>query len=302
MNDRWYVVYNPASGKKRSKNRLQSLKELFETYGIPADIRITNYPRHEEELVQNAIRKGFRNLVCAGGDGTLHHMINGIMKQSMVPSSEICVAMIPSGTGNDWIKTYNIPTDAASSVEIINKGHRLAQDIGCIQLMDTKQTRYFVNVAGFGYDGFVVKNLSLFKRLGALAYLLTGLFGFFSYKPEYVSMQSESYSYTGRIFMVVLGIGKYSGGGMQLTDHNNHKEKLFDTTVVPDIGIGTVLLNLRKLYNGKVCRIKNVSCLQIKKMDILQNTGAWIQADGELLGQGSAAFHIVPKAVNFLVP
>ena len=300
MNDRWYVVYNPASGKGRSKDRLQSLKDLLEARAITPEIGITNYPGHEEELVQNAIRRGFRNLACAGGDGTLHHVVNGAMKQHMVPTSDLTIAMIPSGTGNDWIKSHDIPMDAAKCMDIMKQGHRFLQDIGCIRLKEKQEDIFFVNVAGFGYDAYVVKNLSLFKNLGSLAYLFTGLLGFFSYRPAKVHLQAGSYNYKGGIFMVVLGIGKYSGGGMRLTDHENRETGYFDATIVPDIGLFTVLRHLPKLYNGQIRQIKKVSCLRFQQLDIVQNSGAWIQADGELLGQGTAKFHMVPRAIGFL--
>ncbi len=302
MNERWFVVYNPASGKSLSKNRLQSLKDLFEAHEIRAEIAITKYPSHEEELVQNAISRGFRNLVCCGGDGTLHHMVNGALKQTMIQASELCIAIIPSGTGNDWIKSYAIPTDLVKCLQIMKNGRKILQDIGCIHLKDSKEDRYFVNVAGFGYDAFVVKNLSRFRKLGSLAYLLTGLWGFFSYTPAKVSIQAGSYSYSGRVFMVILGIGKYSGGGMQLTDHRNREEGYFDTTLVPDIGFIKVLLHLRNLYNGRIRSINNVSCFRFRKLEMDHNSGAWIQADGELLGKGRASFHILSKAIGFLVP
>ena len=40
-------------------------------------------------IAQKAIEKGFNQLICIGGDGTIHHMINGIMKQNFIQSNQI---------------------------------------------------------------------------------------------------------------------------------------------------------------------------------------------------------------------
>ena len=72
-------------------------------------------------MVQNAIKIGFRNIISVGGDGTLHHVVNGIMMQRYVKTSDITISVIPLGTGNDWVKTYNIPTSIKEAIEIIYK-------------------------------------------------------------------------------------------------------------------------------------------------------------------------------------
>ena len=70
---------------------------------------LLNYSKHEEDISRNyAIKKGFTKIISVGGDGTLHHVVNGIMTQKLVETNTIQLAVIPIGTGNDWVKTYNI--------------------------------------------------------------------------------------------------------------------------------------------------------------------------------------------------
>ena len=70
---------------------------------------LLKYSKHSIKLVQNAINKNIKNIVCIGGDGTLHNIVNGIFGQSFVSTSEINVGVIPIGTGNDWVKTHWYP-------------------------------------------------------------------------------------------------------------------------------------------------------------------------------------------------
>ena len=95
--------------------------------------------------------------------------------QKYIKTSKIKLGIIPIGTGNDWIRTYNIPNSIEKSIDIIKKNTTILQDIGCITLLNGKK-EYFNNLAGIGYDGYVVKNLKYLKKVGSIAFLLSGLY------------------------------------------------------------------------------------------------------------------------------
>ena len=105
------------------------------------------------------------------------------MLQTYIKTSELTIGVIPLGTGNDWIKTYNIPNDIEKAIAIINQHNVILQDIGVIEKND-KKLHYFNNVAGLGYDGYIVNKLNSLKRFGAVAYLLSGLYGLLFYKKN----------------------------------------------------------------------------------------------------------------------
>lgn len=108
MNKNWFVIVNPTSGNGKFLKKLNFIKKQFQKNNIDITMVITKYIHHEKTLVQQAIIDGFTKFISVGGDGTLHHIINGIMQQNIVKTSEIKVAVIPVGTGNDWVKTYKI--------------------------------------------------------------------------------------------------------------------------------------------------------------------------------------------------
>ena len=134
MNKTWYIIFNPTSGGGKSKNKLNKILALFHQYNLKVITAITQYPHHEEELVTIAIKKGYTQFVCIGGDGTIHHIINGIMRQAYIDSNQIKLAVIPIGTGNDWVKNYNIPRNTENAVQLIQNNNCILQDIGMITL------------------------------------------------------------------------------------------------------------------------------------------------------------------------
>ena len=100
----WYIICNPTSGGGISKKKRAKILSALKYHSISYQIVYTQYAHEEEVLVQEAIKKGFDQFICIGGDGTIHHMINGIMKQKFIKSNNIKFAVIPAGTGNDWVK------------------------------------------------------------------------------------------------------------------------------------------------------------------------------------------------------
>lgn len=303
MNNIWYVILNPTSGNGKGLKNLDRLKYLFLKYNIPVKIVKSKFSKHEKILTQDAIKKGFYKIISVGGDGTLHHIINGVMSQSKVKTSSIKIAVIPLGTGNDWAKTYNIPSNMELAIKIIKSEKFIYQDIGKINLIDSNDNFYFNNIAGVGFDAYVVNKVNSIKQLGAMAYLIGGITSFINFKQSNLSIELDKIKEISKIFMINIGLCKYSGGGLRLTDHDNHKEGFFDVTVIKEIKLLKVLLNIKKLFNGNLRKLKEVNFSNNKVIIIkIKDTHIpYIQADGEIIGKGNSVFTVVNKAIKFIV-
>lgn len=298
----WYTIFNPTSGGGISEKKLDKILHIFKLSGISYKIIPTQYAHQEEELIQTAIQKGYINFICIGGDGTIHHMINGIMKQKYTDSSQIRLAVIPTGTGNDWVKNYNIPRDMKKAIRIILNNKTIFQDIGKIVLLENNKEFFFNNAAGIGFDAFVVKRIPLFKKWASLAYLVAGLTSYSSFKKSKITYTIDSKRFTSDIFLMSIGLCRYAGGGMQLTDFKNHKNGYFDFTFIKSIRLFRIIVNILKLYNGRINDLTEIDCQHIKNLSLSNNNTSFIQADGELIGKGDARFELLPKAIQFIIP
>ena len=226
------------------------------------------------------------------------------MQQNIIKSNKIKVAVIPVGTGNDWVKTYNIPNNLEKAVALIKNEFTVLQDIGKIKVLSNDRISFFNNAAGLGFDAYVVHKISTFKKLGSMTYLVSALTSFFSYKKSEMIINTGTKNIKSKIFMITIGLCKYSGGGMQLTDYKNHKSGYFDLTLIKNITLKKVIFNIKKLFNGKIIHLKEVDALHSKslKITIPENHLPYIQADGELLGSGNCEINIIEKAIQFVVP
>lgn len=300
MLNSFFIVVNPHSGNSNFKKSWETITYILKLKNINFSYSFTEYRKHEVILVGKAIEQGYRNIISVGGDGTLHHVINGIMKQRYIKTSKIKLGVIPLGTGNDWIRTYNIPNSIEKSINIILKNTTILQDIGCLTLLNGKK-EYFNNLAGTGFDGYVVKNLNYLKKIGSLAFVVSGLYSLFSYKKTKYKIIINNKTINKQCLMILFGICKYSGGGLRVTKDPNPKDGLLDITIVENISFFYLLFNIPKLYNGDIIHHRKVTNYKTKELKILDNYNSTIEADGEIIGNGSLNVTIKQNAILFLI-
>ena len=295
----WFLIVNPSAGNTNFRKSWICIQSLLKTKEIFFSFAFTQYTKHELVLVDEAIKQGYRNFISVGGDGTLHHVVNGIMMQRYTKTSNIKLGVIPLGTGNDWIRTYKIPNSIEKAINVIINNTVIFQDIGCITLASGKK-EYFNNLAGIGYDGYVVKNLKYLKKIGSIAFLLSGLYSLLSYKKKKYSITIGDETLKEECLMIIFGICKYSGGGLRVTKYPNPTDGLLDITIVKKFSFFNLLFNLPKLYNGNIVHHKKVDNYKVKELNII-NDNSIIEADGEIVGTGSLKVHIIPNAIQFLI-
>ena len=298
----WYTIFNPTSGGGTKQYKIDGILSSLKKYQVSFEFIETQYAHHEEELVEKAIYQGYSKFICIGGDGTIHHMINGIMKQKYIATNTIKLAVIPMGTGNDWVKNYRVPKAPEKAIKLILNNKIIYQDIGKITLVENNREVYFNNAAGIGFDAFVVKNISKYKKWGSLSYIIAALVSLKTYITSEITYSSDTDRRRSQVFLIALGICKYSGAGMQLTNYKNHKKGFLDLAFIKPISFYKVITQIYKLYNGKITTVKEAECFHSKEFTVHDNTSCYIQADGELIGSGNAEFKLIPDAVQFIIP
>jgi diacylglycerol kinase (ATP) len=299
---KWFVIINPTSGNGNSKKKWPQIKKELETVGFNFEFAFTEYSKHSSLLLTIALEKSITNIICVGGDGTLHNIVNGIMNQKTIPTHKITVGMIPIGTGNDWVKTHNIPYNIVDAIKLIKKGNISTQDVGKIEFTNqNKPAVFFNNLAGIGFDGYVANKVVKYKKFGRIAYLIGALFGLFSYSDFNSKCYINSDCFSNKTLMVLIGLCKFSGGGMQLTKTPNPFDKLFDISIVKNLNKLEIIKNLGKLYNGKITNHPKVFSLKSDtiKVDVEEKHSPFIQADGEVIGTGNILVNLIPKAFSF---
>lgn len=157
----WHIIANPAARDWAVERQWPQIEQLLQELGFAYSVHFTERRGHAAQLVENALLKGGRYILGIGGDGSNHELVHGIFQQQFVPASEITYALLPFGTGNDWARQYGIPSDPRLRLSRLLSLQTVQQDIGLVKFQRDGKTesRYFVNVAGMAYDGFIGKKL-----------------------------------------------------------------------------------------------------------------------------------------------
>ncbi len=304
MSKKWFVIVNPVSGNGAAKKKWPLIYNELNTQNFSFEFYITEHKNHALDLIKEAVKNGFNKFICVGGDGTLHTVVNGVLNLEPSEYLKIKIGIIPIGTGNDWIKTYNISKDYKKAIQIIKAENSLKQDIGKLTLVENNEIIYFNNLAGIGFDGYVVNKVHKFKNLGFLAYLTGAIVSLTSYKKALMEISFNNTVLKEKTLMLLIGICKYSGGGMQLTKNVHPTDGLFDISHIHKVHLFNILGNLKGLFNGNITNHRLINTYKASSLEIkvLDTQKAYIQADGELIGSGNFSVSMVKKAISFIVP
>ena len=308
-NSKWLIIVNPNAGRKKGKKDWEKISSLLTQAGIAFKSVFTKNINHAIHLSRKYIEKGFIKIIVVGGDGTFNEVVNGIFTQKFYHPSEITLGIIPVGTGNDWGRMYGIPLKYKKAIQIINEGKTFVQDIGTVEYyrFNKKEIRYFVNVAGLGYDAFVAKKTNRLKEKGVgspFAYILNIVLGLFQFKNKFIELKIDDKPvFKGRIFSMSIGICKYNGGGMMQLPNAIPNDGIFDLTIIKKTTKMKVVKNIKNLYDGSFIKMPEVLTFKGKSISIISKPekNVFLETDGESLGHSPMNFEILPQSLKVIV-
>ncbi|MFB6320284.1 diacylglycerol/lipid kinase family protein [Saccharicrinis sp. FJH54] len=303
LNSKWFVILNPHAGARRGEKDKEKILNLLKRYNFDFEYAESNYRGHTIELTRNAVSSGQKQFIIIGGDGSLNEALNGIMSVKKEGVNDVCIAMIPVGTGNDWIRTFDIPNDYKKSVEVIRQANLVHQDVGMVTWGSngTTEKRFFANMAGFGFDAVVADKVNSMKDKGwsgKWLYLWSLAFSYLKYKTCMMRFEVDGQRFNETIFTVSIGIGKFNGGGMMQAPDAVPDNGEFTMTMIRKIGIWGILKNLRGLYNGSFLKDPHVLTTSGREVRIESRCLIPGEVDGEQLGKSNFSIALIPKGIS----
>ena len=302
---KWFLVVNPQAGGGKGQRKWKSIQNLLDKMGLDYDFVLSQAPQQAIVLSREAVERGYRQIVAVGGDGTLNEVLNGLMLQRVCSPAELRLGIIPVGTGNDWIKTHKIPADYKKAILVLQAGRTQAQDIGLVHYQNDlgeAACRYFINVAGLGYDAFVTYASQTRKRWfsSTLFYFYLIITASFRYRPQVLRVRFDGELRQGLFYSIALGLCRYNGGGAQFVPHAEPFDGRFALTLIDRVSLWDLLVHAPKFYNGKIGQHRAVELQQCAYLEVEGETG--LEVDGEYLGRGSARFELLPQALPIICP
>jgi YegS/Rv2252/BmrU family lipid kinase len=275
--------------------------------GILFTCVFTEHKYHAVELTVKALRDGYRRLVAVGGDGTVHEVVNGIFHQKEIAPSEVILSVIPTGTGNDWVRMFGIPHTYGEAVQAMVEERIVLQDIGRVSFVETRisHIRYMANVAGLGFDAMVNRKYNQLRDEGhknRWLYLRSTLRMLLSHRATRFRVEVDGRPFfDGKVFSATVGIGKYNGGGMIQMPYAQVNDGLLDLTLICKASKIWMLRHFKHLFDGKIYQYPKVKHAQGEVIRIETWPSGPIEIDGEALGYAPFTFEVLPRALQVVV-
>ncbi len=287
------VILNPTAGSAENTDKLQG--RLSRLAGC--DIQITSQPGDAEKFALAAAANGCELIVAAGGDGTLNEVINGIAERN----SEVRVGLVALGTGNDFARSIDLPSNVDDCLDVIAAGYTQAIDMVRVT---SDRVRYFINVSAGGFSGIVDEKLTpeIKQTWGPLAYLRSAAAAFSelrAYETTIVLDDAERLSVS--LYNVIIGNGRYVAGGIPVAPEALLNDGVFDIILIPQTPTTDLPVLVTQILRGKHLSNETVIYRRAAKVAVRSNPGMWFNVDGELVGNEPATFEIMAGAVQFVV-
>lgn len=301
------VIVNPESNKGRTRKKWRQIKEALRAFLKEFKCEFTERPSQATEISRTAIKEGTELVVGVGGDGTMNEIANGFYENQRIINPQTVLGIVPSGTGCDFIRSLNIPSNLKNALKVITQAPSSWIDIGRVRFKSQEgkdQERFFLNVADFGIGGEVVKKVNQNRlRRKASSYLRCLISTFIAYKNKKVMIKIDEKDLPVEEYLVgTISNGQIFGKGMKIAPQAKLDDGLFDIVLIKGMKMLEFFRNVWKIYTGSHLSHPKISLIRGRKIEAYPEADekdVLIELDGEQLGKLPAIFEIVPR--NFLV-
>lgn len=273
--------------------------------GLTGDVLFSERAGHLAQLAGGAAARGAGRLVVVGGDGTVNEAVNGLVGSGLGATVEL--AVLPRGTGTDFVRTFGIPTDVEQAARIAVAGRTRLIDAGKVTFRTWaggEAVAYFANIASAGMSGAVAKRTNETTKLlgGKASYLAATVAVFARWRNTELRITVDGALRSGRMYDAIVANARYFGGGMKICPDAEPDDGLFDVLLIGDITKADLLLNLPKIYRGTHLPHPRAELLRGSIVTVEAPEPLPVELDGEQPGTTPARFEVVPGAIALRVP
>lgn len=292
------LLVNPFSGKQNGLTVAKWVQKEMENEGWVVQIEISQSRGYFIDYLSNVPLKSFDYLGVVGGDGTMHEVLNGLMRRVLFP--EIPVILFPCGTGNAFNHDIN-SLDLPTSVQHLKQGNTKTIDIFCVEFDDKIAERlYAFNILGYGLVANINTESERLRRLGKARYTLAALIHIFQNPPFRAKITIDNQVWTGDFCFVLASNTIYTGNAMKMSPEAILDDGLLDFTVVPHTTFWHLLKLFPLIFSGKHITSPLLTYIKGKRLSIEALPSALI-IDGESKGFCPLHLEVIPQKLKMIV-
>lgn len=296
-------IVNPAAGKgKLLPSLLAKITYDCQEAGVDYEIHHTTTVGDGTKFVAEKCRENpdepLRFYAC-GGDGTVNEVVNGIVS---FPNAEL--AVVPVGTGNDFIKSFS-HSENFSDISNLIAGHTMRSDV------IKYNKRYSVNILNIGFDCAVVQKVEQIKRSALVPQSMSYTFGVVStlmknYGDRFRLTTDTGETFDGEFLLCIFANASYYGGGYKAGPLAAINDGLMDVCVVDKVPRSKFIAMIEKFKNGTMVnemeKYPFYHYMKCKKVTFDSERPIGVCADGEISPARHLEIEVIPNALTVVVP
>lgn len=300
------IILNPRAGGGLAARRAPEIRRLAESHFRAVQVLVTAEPGHATALAAQAGESGADLVVAAGGDGTCHEVVNGLVG-ARTRAPRPAFGALRLGTGSDLVRSLEMPAELESAMRILAHGATRRLDLGWARWEGPTGSgeEAFFNVAGVGANGAVVARADgrSKERLGAASYLLAAAETLWRFEPPTVRLELHDDTGTTalrtRLLALFAANGAWCGGGMWVGRGGRMDDGLLDVTIVKPGPLGARVTEVPRLYEGRLRGLHGVEQHRAARLTVRDCMGfpMMFDLDGEPRIAASITLELEPRTL-----
>ncbi len=288
------LFYNPNSGSGMFKNNLDYIIGRYQKAGyLVVAVRAANGHiifDYLKELDQETYRQEYRQIIVAGGDGTINVCVNAMLRSNI----DLPLAIIPSGTANDFASYFDLPSDFDKLLDIALDDCCTYADVGKVN------NQYFVNMAVVGQGLGISKSTgeTMKTLFGLLAYYLKILLEIPQMRSREVTLTTPEKVYREKMFFMIVMNGESVSGFKKMSPDSKVNDGLFDVLLFRSVSPWKVPAMFFAMVRGSHLNSGKVLHVRTNSLKVDCETELPVDVDGEGGAAVPLTFSVLPKKLR----
>ncbi len=289
--DKICLIINPISGTESKKYIPEEVASAIDQKRYDLSIRVTGYPNHASEIARHAVKKKYKFVITAGGDGTVNEVARELINSNTV------LGILPYGSGNGLARELGIPLDSEKAIQIILNAHTRTIDYG------VANDHIFFCTCGFGFDAFISDRFADEKKRGPLGYVRNVLESVVDFKAEEYELIYDDGTLTEKAFILTCANASQYGNQAFIAPGASLDDGMMNVSVLKPLNALEIPQTTIQLFTKNIDKNSKMTSLLTKNLVIKRSKPGVMHIDGEPVKTDSEIkVRMVHKGLKVFVP
>lgn len=302
------IIYNPLAGPANLVTTMDSIARQWQVAGWKVDIKPTKAAGHATQLALEAVERGRKLVLAAGGDGTLGEIVNGLA------GSQTLMGVLPAGTANSFARELQLPlpgllneNNLLSASDALMNGRIQPVDLGYTTNSNGGKDRYWILWAGTGADSFMINEMEprpkWSKRIGWPSYIVQGLPALSRFSHVHALVEVDGHQFEDDYILVLISnCQRYAGGFITLSQDSKVDDGLLEVWLFGGRGLVSMSRHAVRALQGRASKDPDAILLKGTQITVRTEPIMPVQTDGDPSGMTPLHCLIKPLSLQLLIP